>query len=598
MKFFRPALCLLLCAVLMLPAAAQSAPSEQTRFFVLSKNVPAGDLAQTIQLAASEFAVKGFDFPVVYGTETEIRSGDIVLEYGGTNAEGFSICAGEPLRIRYTDCNGLLYGMRTLLKMYLSGNVFSMTDAPDTAERTLMLDCARKYFSKEFICNLIRQMSWMGMNALELHLTEEQGIRADIWDEAYFTSENDYSWICGSKTAYWVYDCPDPDEGRYLTAAELVEIIEVAKKYHVEIIPSFNTPGHSQYLCDTYAAYVAENPDYAYRFNGECYQAASIASNQYSAVDIGSSAARAFVHSVMLDYAKFFAAYGCTKCNICADEISLDHAWAVGNLTAYDVFVQYLNETAAYLQEMGYTVRAFNDFLCYADANVALNEDIEIVYWHTPYPSAAADAEDFIEDGRTVYNAVQNYSYYALRVFNTPGYSDRPSWGLDARDENNIWWAFSRATAPRVYEEWNPSHLYEYTDSKKTVLRNGQLGGSYFLIWCDYAGLATEEEIWSGDYPLLERLWAHSAKSWRWESGESYEEFAAKIEAYYEYPGFTACTQASQQMPAVRINHARMLTIGDIQSLRQRAPQPCQAAYREFLRTGELSYGVFGRKMS
>lgn len=597
MKIFRLVWILLLCFALTLPCFAQSAP--QTRFYILSQTAPTGESARIIELAAAEFAAEGFSVSVVCGTRETIRSGDIVIEQNGTTPEGFSLrLTGETVHLYYTDENGLLYGLRALLKMYLKNDVHDLTDAPDTPERTLMLDCARKYFTKDFICNLIRQMSWMGMNALELHLTEEQGIRADIWDEMYFVSENDYSWICGSKTAYWVYDCPDPDEGKYLTTAELVEILAVAEQYRVKVIPSFNTPGHSQYLCDVFSAHMQENPDYTFVFQGQTYQTSSIDSNQYSAINIASEAARAFVRSVLLDYAKFFAAYGCTDFNICADEISLDSAWAEGGLTAYDAFVQYLNETAAYLQDLGYTVRAFNDFLCYRDANVSLQEDIEIVYWHTPYPSAAADAEDFVREGRTLYNAVQNYTYYALRVFNTPGYSDRPSWGLDARDENNIWWSFSRATAPRVYDEWNPRNFYEYTDSKQTFVDDSHLGGSYFLIWCDYAGLATQEEIWSGEYPLLERLWAHSAKSWQHERSESYEEFAAEIQNYYEYPGFVQCSQMPQPLAQVRIGYAgRLVTVQEVAASRAAEPVPCLEAYRAFLRSGQLPYGSFGQKM-
>ena len=590
MRFFTLLLCILLCFCLTFPVSAQ----ETGRIYVVGD--PSEEILRIANLAASEFAAEGFSMRVIYGAEEFSREGDLLLvKNSSLPDEGYQITENA---VFYADENGLLYGLRHWLKMQLCGNFSPVTNAPDTKERTLMLDCARKYFSKDFICNLIRQMSWMGMNTLELHLTEEQGIRADIWDARYFESENDYSWICGSETAYWVYDCPDPDAGKYLTTSELLEIIAVAQEYRIKIIPSFNTPGHSEYLCNVFARHMRENPDFSFVFQGKTYKTDSIACSQYSTIDIANEAACAFVRSVMLDYAKFFARYGSTDFNVCADEITLEPTWAHGSMSAYDVFTDYINETAQLLQALGYRVRAFNDFLCYKTGNIALDPEIDIVYWHTPTASAACNALNFIAQGRTVYNAVQNYTYYALRVFNTPSLSDRPSWGLDARDENNTWWSFSRATAGCVFAEWNPSKLHEYTDRTKTVLTSEQLGGSYFLIWCDYAGLATQEEIWNGEYPLLERLWAHCAKSWDWDA-ENYEDFAAEIQNYYEFPGFVGCDQAPLRTSCGRAWSAqRLLDLRSIAEFRALPLQAHEGAYRELLDSGCAPYGVFGRKMS
>ena len=88
--------------------------------------------------------------------------------------------------------DGLLYGANMLQKYFrakgsktLSG--FIASDAPDTKERTVMLDCARKYYTKEWICNFIREISWMGYNTIELHFSEDGGFRMDFWDDKYYT---------------------------------------------------------------------------------------------------------------------------------------------------------------------------------------------------------------------------------------------------------------------------------------------------------------------------------------------------------------------------------------------------------------------------
>ncbi|MBE6984521.1 MAG: hypothetical protein E7434_02690 [Ruminococcaceae bacterium] len=585
MRIFRLPLCLILCLALVLPVFAQE--QAEPRLYFVCKNAPTGTLLQTLQLAASEFEAEGFPYRLVYGESQMAQEGDFLISQNAAlPAQGYRIEASG--KLFYADEDGLLYGMRRMLKMLLSGGLQDVCEAPIVQQRVLMLDCARKYFSKNFICNLIAQMSHMGFNALELHLTEEQGIRADIWDEEFFVSENDYSWICGSESAYWVYDCPDPDEGKYLTAAELVEILQTAKEYHIEVIPSFNTPGHSEYLCNVYAE-KAQNGDFSFVFDGQEYQTASIASSQYSVIDLENEAARAFVHSVLLDYAKFFAACGCKNFNICADEVTLD--------TSYDVFTAYINETAQRLQALGYRARAFNDFLCYDYASVALDENIDIVYWHTPYASEAADAQTFIDQGRTLYHAIQNYTYYALRVFNTPGYETQPSWGLDARDENNVWWSFNRATPDRIYAEYSPENLFETTDSIQTVLKTSQLGGSYFLIWCDYAGLADEQEIWSGEYPLLDRLWAHCAKTWNCEIPQTYEEFLQAVEPYYEFSGFVGVSEPINLPNSPRASYANCLTnVTDVERFRHAQITTSARTYWELLRSNLCPYGSFGRK--
>ena len=576
----RFAICVLLCICLVLPAFAHESP----RLYFVCDNAPTGSVLQTLRLVAGEFEAEGFCYDLAYGEAAHARKSDLLItENAALPEQGYRISEGT---LEYADGEGLFYGLRRVLKMLRSGGIECVTEYPLVRQRVLMLDCARKYFSKNFILNLIRQMSHMGLNALELHLTEEQGIRLDIWDENYFQSENDYSWIVGSQTAYWVYDCPDPDEGKFLTAAEMVEILQTAKQYHVEVIPSVNTPGHSEYLCNVFA-----QSERTFTFDSTTYTASSIASDQYSVIDLSSDAALAFAQSVLLDYAKFFAAYGCTNFNLCADEVSL------GGSMSYDLFTEYINDTADRLQALGYRVRAFNDFLLYDYAAVPLNEDIDIVYWHTPYPAAAANAEDFIAQGRTLYNAVQNYSYYALRVFNSPGNEDHASWGLDARDENNVWWAFNRATAERIYAEYSPYNLFEHTDSTQTVLKTPQLGGSYFLIWCDYAGLADENEIWSGEYPLLQRLWAHSAKTWHCELPQEYDEFARNIEPFYEFTGFSSCSEAAKRMPLPRASYANTMTyVKQVEMFRNADVETSEAAYRELLQTELFPYGVFGRK--
>jgi len=55
-----------------------------------------------------------------------------------------------------------------------------VVDAPRMAYRGLMLDVARNFFDKHFIVRLLEVMAMYKMNALHLHLTDNQGWRLEV----------------------------------------------------------------------------------------------------------------------------------------------------------------------------------------------------------------------------------------------------------------------------------------------------------------------------------------------------------------------------------------------------------------------------------
>lgn len=71
--------------------------------------------------------------------------------------------------------------------------------------------------------------------------------------------------------------------------------------------------------------------------------------------------------------------------------------------------------------------------------------------------------------------------------------------------------------------------------------------GGYFLIWSDFGGWRTEQEVWEGDaggaYNLIDRLWSNAAKQWDWTLAQrmEFEEFAALRDSLRCFPGFIDC---------------------------------------------------------
>ncbi len=566
--------------------------NEQSRIFVVSIQEPTGELLQTAQLIQQQLAAgqwpDGNTMALVWGPESRTRTGDLVLKLdAGADlvADGYQMNVSDRAVITACDTDGLLYGANTLMKCFRSGNSttvqgFTAESEPDAKERTVHLDIARKYYTPEWIMNFIRQMSWMGYNALELHFSEDGGFRADFWDDKYYTEgfqpQNDFSWICGSRMQYWVHGKyrKDPDEGKYLTTEQMLDIIETAKQYHIEIIPSFDSPAHMNYLTWKFNDHYSKNKDYSFNYDGKIYYAKECNGDitaydakktdkerSYRAIDINEPVAKAFTFALYSDIADFFRTYaGSTKFNIGGDEVPLKGAkWG------YKSFPGYVNELNAMLNQKGYTCRMYNDFIG-AKANEdyygQLEKNIEIVYWYSDYdPNIGAyanklwSAKDFWKEGRTVYNGIQTSTYYVLRVSNSPSYQN-----MDARNPQNRNWPFYHATEDRIFNEWKPAYIRSCGDNgKRTFMEKvepvpeTQLGGGYFMIWNDYAALNTETEVWEGapddnnpqtKYYLLDRMWSNISKMWYSElnSRMEYKDFRRIREQLGYFPGYISCS--------------------------------------------------------
>ena len=566
--------------------------NANSRFFLASE--PTGDLLQTIQLAQRQFAEDGIPtsapMDIVWGDTAMVRSGDIYIKIGDETeigAEGYKIVATSYATITAEDVDGLLYGLNMLQKHFRNGNSnsikgFTTYDTPDTKERTVQLDCARKYLTAEYICNFVKEMSWMGYNALQLHFSEDGGFRADLWDPAYYVEghyqpENNFSWLCGSKTQYWTHKSAltgvdyrvDPDEDTTLTTADLIKIINTCKEYHIDIIPSFDSPAHMDYLTWKFEQHYLSNRSYSFKYNGEVFNASatsgcinytgttgqSAPNGNYTTMDIRDTTrgrmSKAFVLSIYKDMADFFKYYaGSTKFNIGADEVVLTRtgAWT------YNLFPGYINEVNRLLNSKGYTCRMFNDFIK-ADYIAQFDDNIQILYWNSPYNSvngtanahAVPSVASMVNDDRIIYNCINQHTYYVLRINETHG---------DARSTTCTAWEFYGSDEESIYNDWTPNNIRKkgkYTEPD-AIVPSSQLGGAYFLTWHDYAAVNTETEIWNGVtdfakktgefYSLRYRMWSNITKMWNHDINKSlsFSDFASIRDTLGDFPGLKADT--------------------------------------------------------
>lgn len=104
------------------------------------------------------------------------------------------------------------------------------TDWPKYPERGLLVDLGRKYFSIDWIRDRIREMSYLKLNYFHLHLSDRQGFR--------LASERH----------------PEIVSDRHYMKHEIRSLIEYAQRYHVQLVPEIDFPGHMD-------AILAAHPD-------------------------------------------------------------------------------------------------------------------------------------------------------------------------------------------------------------------------------------------------------------------------------------------------------------------------------------------------
>ncbi len=601
-------------------ASVNFALKDTSKIYVVTTNesvAPAQDVLDTAQLVQRQFAADGYDMDVVWGLAEYAEDGDVLVYVNSGYFEGVAnydeayklevidtdLGAGEitVARIITRNSDGMLYGLNTLQKHFRAAGTnaikgFTIKDAPDTKERTLHLDCARKYLTPEAIKNYIAQISWMGFNAIELHMSEDGGFRMDFWGEKALSevpnmTGNDFSWVCGSEPASWVFaqfqdnNGKVNDQGKYLTTEEIIEICETAKEYHIEIIPSFDTPAHVDYMTKLYyntVAADANSPIRYFTYNNTSYTLPtniSYRSNSWSVLNLGNTAVKNFAYAMYNDIAAFFAYYaGSTDFNICSDEVGLESTdpWT------YTDFINYTNTVNSVLKSHGYTTRMYNDFV-YNNytSSVALDSDIDIVYWlpyQATYQPDLKTASQIAEDDRNIYSGVNFWTYYVLRI--APNGSSTGH--QDARDPSNSLWWFYRNQEDHLYNEWSPSKTGAYIDANKGAANDysgDNLAGGYFMIWNDFAGLNTEVEVWNGCYDeygtnnqntgvhsgngtyysMMERMWSSAIKQWNTDinSTLTFADYETLRDKQGIFPGNVAVSSSQTYMNDINLPEAK-----------------------------------------
>ncbi|MEY9932035.1 hexosaminidase [Catenulispora sp. GP43] len=394
--------------------------------------------------AADLSALEGRTVGVAQGTA---GPGDVALTLGGSQpSEGYTMTVGSRIAIQGSTTTGEFWGTRTVLQLLHQGPSIAAgtaTDSPDKSERGLMLDTGRRFFDVAFVENQIREMSYLKMNYLHLHLSDTYGFRLESDTHPEITSPQHYS------------------------KQDIANIIGLAKQYHVTVVPEIDMPGHMDAIL---SAELGIGHDYRLK------DSSGNASSSY--IDLTIPGARQLISDLITEYEPLFT--NSPYWHLGADEYVTNYSsypqlltYAQqnygANATAKDTFYGFVNWADGIVRAGGKTMRMWNDGLKSGDGTITVDKDVIVEYWS----NTGLSPQQVIDAGHTIANEAYTPTYYVYG-----GAKPDTTW---------------------MYESWNP----DLFDGSTTINNDAANLGSLIHVWCDNPGAETEDQTADGiKYPM------------------------------------------------------------------------------------------------
>jgi hexosaminidase len=399
------------------------------------------ELIETAKTFAEDLlALKNFKPEIIKGDKA--GSSDFFLTLGMKDSilgkEGYEMAVGDSISIIANTSTGVFYGTRSLLQILKHSDKISggfARDYPDYPERAFMVDNGRKYFSVEWMENQIKELSYIKMNYFHWHISDNQGFRIESVSHPEIVSNQHYS------------------------RQEVLYLLEIARKYHVLIVPEIDMPGHM-------GAILKNNDKYALRdFNSNIYD---------SYLDFTEDSARQFAREIILEYIDLFPGqfwHGGV------DEYVYNNFERFPQFQDYakklygneaigsDAVIGFINWMNSLVREKGKTLRIWNDPISKLKNNGGkgtADKNIIIEYW-----CGDDEPNDFINSDYNISNCSIDFLYYNL---------------------GGSWLGYNEF----LYERWKPSI---FQGGKRVPEKHPQNNGSKYHVWCDNPDNETEGHV-------------------------------------------------------------------------------------------------------
>lgn len=362
---------------------------------------------------------------------------DLRLESGGA-AESYRLTVDEAsVIVSGADEAGLFYGVQTLAQLLRRDGddwivpAVRIDDAPRFPYRGVMLDVARHFHSVETVKAYIDHAATLKLNALHLHLSDDQGWRLQLHSRPKLTELGSSSAVGG-------------DAGGFYTKDDYREIVAHAASRHMLVVPEIDMPGHthaiglaypelveepvlSDLIRDSAAARGEDLPE-----NGGPYQGIAVG---FSSLRIHDEATYDFAADVFGELA------GMTP----GPYLHLGGDEALG--TPDDDFALFVSRVSGIIADLGKTPVAWHE----AGLAPDLADTTVSQYWGYATPTDGMDdkARAFVRNGAQLILSPADAIYLDM------AYPDGPDLGLT--------WANGPTSVRRAYD-WEPGSLIDGVD--------------------------------------------------------------------------------------------------------------------------------------
>jgi len=229
----------------------------------------AGLESEAKYLAQKLKVLTGTDFSVQAGTSSSssaitLKTGKFQVNGVGKEAYKLGIDANG-VAITGSDAAGVFYGVQSLLQLApttsyqkpasaLAFQFVQVEDAPRFQFRSLHLDVARNFQTKESIERVIDLLASYKVNHFLFYTTEDEGFRVEIdglpeltqvgAQRQHISGMNAPAMQPSYGSGPVAYDKDKHGSGFY-TKADFIAILKYANDRHIKVIPELNFPGHA-----------------------------------------------------------------------------------------------------------------------------------------------------------------------------------------------------------------------------------------------------------------------------------------------------------------------------------------------------------------
>jgi hexosaminidase len=233
--------------------------------FLLTAAIP----IQTDPLFTKEAIYFSEELRLMFGNASPVLSGNfdgkkIVLKKAEMDKEAYQLTVKtDEVEITAATTAGIFYGIQSLRSLMpatsfngiqheIAITTVTVQDAPRFGYRSLLLDVARNFKSKQDIFRVLDVMALYKMNVFHFHFSEDEGWRIEIPGLPELTEIGaKRGHTLDSKTMLPPSYAAGPVAGKslgsgYYTRNDFIEILKYADKRHIQVMPEIESPGHSR----------------------------------------------------------------------------------------------------------------------------------------------------------------------------------------------------------------------------------------------------------------------------------------------------------------------------------------------------------------